>query len=88
MSSEDKQGTEGVGFRLGVEAGKAESAGFYRRSVVALYRAIGFDEGECRSCGRKVWWVETKNGKRAPYTVDGVSHFADCPSAGQHRKTR
>jgi hypothetical protein len=69
----------------GAPGQKAAAALYYRDAIVKLYRALGFDEGNCRSCGKHIWWVVTKNGKRAPYTVDGISHFADCPHAKKHR---
>jgi len=65
---------------------RAKAAAFYRKAIAGLYRVLGLDEGQCSSCHGRIWWVVTKNGRPAPYTVDGVSHFADCPTAKQHRK--
>lgn len=42
-------------------------------------------EGACTACGKKIWWVKTKNAKNAPYTEEGINHFADCPKANQFR---
>lgn len=52
--------------------------------VRALLKIVG-DESTCRSCSRTIYWVKTRNGKRAPYTDQGISHFADCPNAAKHR---
>ena len=44
--------------------------------------------GECRACGRDIYWLEMrKSGKFAPYTLEGVNHFADCPKADEFRKS-
>jgi hypothetical protein len=43
---------------------------------------------ECRSCRAEIFWILTAAGKRMPVNPDGVSHFATCPNADQHRKGR
>jgi len=57
-----------------------------RRNVERLFAVIGAPVGQCRACGEKIWWVKTKHGKPAPFTREGISHFADCPAAHQFRK--
>ena len=63
----------------------------------------------CKSCGAKIVWIKTQNGRSMPCDeeqveyqknyrgsaltpiVDGigyVSHFATCPNADKHRRTR
>jgi hypothetical protein len=42
----------------------------------------------CCGCGEKVKWVEHASGKVAPYTLDGLNHFRNCPEAERFRKTR
>jgi len=55
--------------------------------------------GTCRSCGREIVWMKTKNGKNIPVNAETwepgdelfepgrhVAHFADCPNADQHRR--
>lgn len=44
--------------------------------------------GACSTCHQHVLWVHTRTGKRAPLDPDGISHFATCPQADQHRRTR
>jgi hypothetical protein len=56
----------------------------WRDRVKAFLKVLSH-ETACRSCGKAIYWVVTKNGKRAPYTAEGISHFADCPNAAQHR---
>lgn len=46
------------------------------------------DASACRSCQRPIVWLQHRNGKRVPYTYEGINHFADCPAAGQFRKPR
>ena len=57
---------------------------------------------ECSTCGKRIVWVQTENGKRAPCdarmltittpegkTVRGwESHFATCRDAELHRKSK
>lgn len=57
-----------------------------RSNIQLLYKSLGLDQGQCRACGCPIWWVITKNGKRAPFTAEGLNHFADCEGADQFRK--
>jgi hypothetical protein len=52
-----------------------------------LVLAIG-ERGVCSSpaCREEIWWIIHRNGRRAPYNRDGVTHFATCPAAAQFRK--
>ena len=50
-------------------------------------------KAKCRSCGRKIWWAKTKNGKNMPICVDEdagefESHFASCKQADKWRKEK
>ncbi len=55
----------------------------------------GAHRGECRSCGHRILWTETPNGKLMPLDelCDGPhepvweSHFASCPDAKAWRRT-
>jgi hypothetical protein len=42
----------------------------------------------CKSCGAPIYWIVTPSGKRMPCNPDGVSHFATCPHAAEHRRPR
>jgi hypothetical protein len=88
MSALEPDAVEGPPITGAPVDGRAEAARFYREAIVKLYGAVGADAGKCRSCGRAIWWVVTKAGKRAPYTVDGTNHFADCANANSHRRAR
>lgn len=59
----------------------------YEANLRQLLKIIG-RPGKCRSCDAEVVWIITKTGKMMPLNVHGVSHFADCPNAAQHRKAR
>jgi hypothetical protein len=50
-----------------------------------LFDKIG-DEAKCDGCGATIYFVRHKNGKKAPYNPDAVSHLATCPHAGRFRK--
>lgn len=41
--------------------------------------------GQCSGCGRNVYWLTSRNGKKIPYTKEGHSHWADCPAAERFR---
>jgi hypothetical protein len=40
----------------------------------------------CQACGVKLYFVRHANGKLAPYTADGVNHFATCPDRDRFKK--
>jgi hypothetical protein len=40
----------------------------------------------CKACGALLFFVRHNNGKRAPYTVDGLNHFINCPAAQQFKR--
>lgn len=55
--------------------------------IEKLLRLIG-DAGRCSSCDMPIVWLRHKESdKAAPYTFDGVIHFANCPNAAAHRKS-
>lgn len=54
------------------------------KNVLRLLKQVG-DESKCKGCGATIYWVRHKNGKKAPYTVEGLNHFADCPKAQSFR---
>ena len=56
----------------------------YQRNVEQMLIVCG-DPGRCKACGADIWWMKTRNGKVAPYTKHGVSHFMDCPKAEEFR---
>ena len=55
--------------------------------ILALFAALGAQPTTC-SCGATIYFLTTRSGKQAPLTVGGLSHFADCPHAAQHRKAK
>jgi hypothetical protein len=57
------------------------------KRLLALLQAVG-DPGKCKGCGVPIYWVLHRNGKRAPYTLNGLNHFADCPAADRFRGSR
>lgn len=61
---------------------------WYRSNIEKLAEHLGWDESSCKSCKRRIWWTKNKNGKAVPISLDGLNHFADCPSANQHRSKR
>ena len=47
-----------------------------------LLQQVG-EPGHCRGCSTPVYWVTHRNGVKAPYTLEGLNHFADCPVRDQ-----
>lgn len=58
---------------------------YYRDVIAKLMNSIGADAGECKSCRAPLFWIVTKNGKKAPIDRDGLNHFGSCPNAQAHR---
>jgi len=56
-----------------------------KTNVLRLLNQVGV-KGRCRGCAKEIWWVKLKSGKNAPYTEEGLNHFADCVKADQFRK--
>ena len=57
------------------------------RNIGALLRNVG-DPGKCKGCGRDIYWVMHNNARKAPYTADGLNHFANCPKADDFRRPK
>ena len=55
--------------------------------MAELLRLIAQSTRECLACGARIYFVRHSNGKLAPYTVDGVNHFKNCPQAGRFSKS-
>lgn len=65
---------------------RATAAGFDLATVPDGW--VVTDLGQCRSCKAPVLWLITTRQHRMPWSLAGVSHFADCPTADQHRRPR
>lgn len=60
----------------------------FEERILALLNNVAEFQRDCKACGAPLWFVKHKNGKMAPYTAAGISHFADCPKAAQFKKAR
>ena len=69
------------------QLGQIEAAGLVVVDAAALRALLGNvgDLGHCRGCKAEVWWIEHRNGRKAPYTAAGLNHFADCPAAASFK---
>ena len=63
---------------------KADCLEVVLASISTLLLRVG-EASTCR-CGRAIFWVRHINGKRAPYTKEGLLHFRDCPAAADWRR--
>jgi len=57
------------------------------QNIYLLLNQIG-DPGLCKGCGKQIWWVTYKSGKKAPITMEALNHFADCPKAKDFKKQK
>jgi len=57
------------------------------RRMEMLLRLIASEIRPCKACGEVLAFVKHRNGKVAPYTMDGTNHFVNCPNADTFRKT-
>ncbi len=65
-----------------------------------LFIPAGTAPAKCRSCAAPIYWVKTRSGKNMPVSIGGpgcyapeeyaaglgISHFADCEFAADHRR--
>jgi len=56
-----------------------------KTNVRRLLDQVG-GKGRCKACNADIWWVKLKSGRMAPYTAEGLNHFADCPNADRFRR--
>lgn len=63
-----------------VETPRTNYESFLLNNIRHLFKQIG-EPGHCQGCGREIVWIVHRNGRRAPYTLEGLNHFADCPKA-------
>ena len=40
----------------------------------------------CKGCGEPIYWIKTIRGQNMPLNLDGTSHWATCPKAGEFRQ--
>lgn len=52
-----------------------------QKQIAAMLRIVAVEVRPCKACGRTIYMLATKNGKKAPYTDDAVNHFSDCEKA-------
>lgn len=41
---------------------------------------------QCKGCYKPIYWMVHNNGKKVPYTPEGLIHFVDCPVREQFKK--
>jgi hypothetical protein len=55
--------------------------------INALLNKIAERKRPCEKCGVQLWFVRhIDSGKLAPYTYQGINHFANCAYAAEFRK--
>ena len=54
--------------------------------INALLDKIAERKRPCGTCGVQLWFVRhIDSGRLAPYTYQGINHFANCPFAAEFR---
>ena len=43
---------------------------------------------QCKGCGVDIWFVKHSSGKKAPYTVQALNHFIDCPKSKDFKRNK
>jgi hypothetical protein len=58
-----------------------------RLNIRRLLDQVG-DSRPCKGvqCKATIWYVRLKGGRVAPYTIEALNHFADCPDAEGFRR--
>ena len=56
------------------------------KRMASLLQNVAEEIRPCKACGVQLAFVRHRNSKLAPYTLDGVNHFATCPKADQFRR--
>jgi hypothetical protein len=56
--------------------------------VLQLLKLIAVEIRPCKLCNTTLYFVEHRNGNRAPYTPDGTNHFLNCQYAEQFRRQK
>lgn len=60
-----------------------------RARLEAILRAAAVEVRPCRACGVMLAFVVHRDtGKTAPYTLDGINHFTNCPEADRFKRRK
>jgi len=60
----------------------------FEKIIEERLNGLGIKFTKCKKCGKKILFLPTKSGKQMPVTLGFISHFADCPSANEFRKSK
>lgn len=56
--------------------------------LARLLMLVAEEVRPCKACGVQLAFVRHNTGKLAPYTMDGLNHFVNCPEAESFRKRK
>lgn len=74
-------------FKWAAESGELLALIHWQRErMLDVLERTAVEHRPCSSCGAKLWLVMHANGKKTPYTADGLNHFVDCASRDAHRR--
>lgn len=58
------------------------------KRLADILALVAEETRSCRRCPMTLYFVRHRNGHLAPYTIDGVNHFINCPAAKDFRKPK
>jgi hypothetical protein len=58
------------------------------KRISSLLNNVAEEIRPCKACGVQLALVRHRNGKLAPYTLEGVNHFIDCTKADLFRRPK
>lgn len=69
------------------DAALDDSRVYWLRLLESVLQFAG-DQARCSGCRQSIFWLVHTNGAKAPYSISGLNHFADCPVAGRFRNKK
>lgn len=60
----------------------------FEKEVGKRLEEAGITIKECRSCKRRIFFIQTKEGRIAPLTLELRNHFIDCPDSKYFKKRK
>jgi hypothetical protein len=56
------------------------------KRMADLLTLTAYEIRPCKACGERLFFVRHNTGKVAPYTIEGINHFVNCPQADRFKR--
>ena len=63
-----------------------ETETMFATEIEKRIKKLGLSTTRCKSCGKEIMFLPTKNGKTMPVNMALISHFSDCNRPDKFRK--